>query len=392
MPPVRLAPFRVNIFGPDLAPWFPISSFQSCSATLRHLAKSTGTLTVDLTHPRAEQLFTAGARATVDYFVGLAGASYADPANWVRLINGPLQTLQAQGPFRTGNVTFGIEDDYGILGAALAWPKPSAALSAQIVAADVQTGPAETVIKHYVQANAVTRLGLPGLSVAADLGRGPTVTASARFTLLSDLLPDLARQAGFGLRFTQTGSSRVFDVYSVTDRSARPLTEASGVVNDWTLLRGGPDCTRAVVGGSGAGTARVFGSSANTALETEWGQVVEAFGEDTATNVLATLNADAATLVAASPATAGFTVDIQEGPAFRFGRNMFVGDTIAVEISPNLSVTDALTQASVSWSVESGLSISPQVGDTSVSQGPNAVLAAAISRIAKGLRAGRSGK
>ena len=72
-------------------------------------------------------------------------------------------------------------DDSLILQERLAYPSPAVAdVSAQVATHDVQSGVAETVLKHYVDANLVSgpvERVVDGLTVATDSGRGLTVDA-----------------------------------------------------------------------------------------------------------------------------------------------------------------------------------------------------------------------
>jgi hypothetical protein len=91
---------------------------------------------------------------------------------------------------------------------------------------DVQTGPAETVMRHYVDANAInpadyTRI-VPFLSLApVDGGRGGTTKQSARFDVLTDLLESICAASGLGYRGRWSWDDRrlYFEVIEGVDRS-----------------------------------------------------------------------------------------------------------------------------------------------------------------------------
>jgi hypothetical protein len=124
--------------------------------------------------------------------------------------------------------------------------------------------PAETAIKHYVGGHAGAAAGaaraLPGLVVAADLRRGPTVTTAARFQPLVDVVRELALLSGLGWRTTldRAANELLFDVLEGTDRSASVFFDFDfETLESWheliSLLN---SKTVAYVAGQGEGTAR----------------------------------------------------------------------------------------------------------------------------------------
>lgn len=88
----------------------------------------------------------------------------------------------------------------------------------------------ETAMRHYVDVNAVNPTdpdrAIPGLVLApVDQGRGSSVTVSARFQPLPDLLEQIALQSGLGWAVTYdfSGQQFVFSVLEGVDRSAEIL-------------------------------------------------------------------------------------------------------------------------------------------------------------------------
>jgi len=88
----------------------------------------------------------------------------------------------------------------------------------------------ETAMRHYVDVNAVNPTdpdrAIPGLVLApVDQGRGSSVTVSARFQALPDLLEQIALQSGLGweIGYDFTGQQFVFTVLDGVDRSAEVL-------------------------------------------------------------------------------------------------------------------------------------------------------------------------
>jgi hypothetical protein len=234
--------------------------------TPRHNQIGTATITVPTTHHRVPALVVEGARVWIHY-------------QGDHLMSGPVRLVSGQGPTIDGTLTFQVEDDLRLLWRILGWPVPGAAYTAQGVKDDQRTGPAETVAKAYITANAVNRLGLP-VTVAANLARGDSISVAMRMSVLADKLLPAIDTAGIGLSVRQSGAGLLVDAYAP---SVYPqvLTEASGVVQSWSLSRTAFGASRTVAGGSGVGVGREFrlmppGTGFN-ALELLWGDVVEVF-------------------------------------------------------------------------------------------------------------------
>ncbi len=92
---------------------------------------------------------------------------------------------------------------------------------------DTAQGSTETVLKHYVQNNAVSpadpKRKIPGLSVAPDQQRGiPDDRYMARFQRLSDLLQDVsaAQEMGWKVEMDLAAGGMVMDVIAGADRTA----------------------------------------------------------------------------------------------------------------------------------------------------------------------------
>lgn len=378
------SPFRIRIYDKAFAPQFALGDAESVQATPRHLAKSTASIVLPIGHHRLEAMLTPGHRAVIDYLTRPDNPSAPDA--WLRVVNGPIWGLQSEGPTAEARFTFAVEDDWRYLSEALAWPVPGAALTAQTSEYDTRgPAPAETVIKGYLAA-AATRLGLP-VTVAPDLGRGATVTGKLRWDTLEDGLVPLARLGGLGMRFTQSGSGVVFDCYAPGDRTARVLSEATGTIVDWAVTRTGPVATRTIVGDGGQGTARQYLAVTDVALETEWGRRAEVFtdGREATSPADPTLAQQGQATLDAGRPTAGISVEMAETDVVRYGRTHHVGDLVAVQIAPGLTITDTLTEATVSWTAGEGLTVAPKVGDGDAGR-PDVALVRAVSRLAAGLR------
>lgn len=391
--PAQYPPVRISVYDKTGTFLFPLADFRSVSTVHRWSAASTGTITVDPSHPRIGDLLALGARVCVDWFVGTTREEYAGDDAWLNVLTGAFVAVNAQGPDGDGYVELSTSSDANCLGRVLAWPVPSAAIGSQTSESDDQTGPAETVFKHYFQANAVDRLGMP-FAVAADEGRGDTLTVSARFDTLEDLLLDACADAGIGISWTRRASDgvTVVDVYTGTDRSDTVIFgEEYGNLSDWTLLRADPTGTRAVVGGSGDGVDQTLVTVVDPLGEEPlWGTVYEIYVDGTSTTDTDALTSDGETELADTQATAGVSATTLETPGCRWGVDYVTGDTVGVETIGGLVSAERVTATTLSWSATDGTEVVPQIGDQNESQEPNAVMAAAIARLAKAARKGRT--
>jgi hypothetical protein len=384
------APIRITCYSKAFAALFVLGDPQSLTVTVRHLDKGTATIVLPIEHHRVPALMAPGVRCVIEYWTGRPGDSWTDPANWLTLLTGPVWRREAQGPISDGLVTFTVEDDYRVLSQILGWPVPGNAINNQTSVHDVRTGPAETVIKGYVSANA-SRLALP-LTTATNLARGTSVEGRVRFDHLADVLPPLARLGGLGVTVRQVGFGLVLDVYQPVDRSARVLSESAGTILDWAFVTVGPTGTRAVIGGQGDGASRTFRAVTKPSAETLWGTKAEIFVDSSGTTTSTELDqAGNAALADAAPA-AGIAVTAAETDVVRYGRTYQVGDLVAVQITPTLLVTDVLQAATLTWSAEQGVSVEPQVGDSSLTESPDAAFAKILGRALAGIRSLRAGR
>lgn len=362
-----VSPFVLTVYDKAFRRKGSIGDPAAVTVTARHNVMATATVTLASDHHRLPNLLADGARMTVGY-------------DGKQILSGPVRRVRGRSG-QAGTVDVDVDDDWRLLQRILGWPVPTAALSSQTLAYDVRTGPAESVLKAYVAANA-TRLGLP-VTVAADQARGGTITGSLRFHPLADRLFPAVDQAGVGVTVKQSGSGLIVDCYIPTTHP-RTLTEASGVVQSWEYSKAGPSVTRAVVGDQGEATARVFTGSTDAARESAFADVVEVFGDARDTNDAAIVAKRLAELLADGAPKAGLKVELAETDVFRYGRAVTVGDRVTIAVGGGITITDVLREAVLSWTADAGLTVKPAIGERT--DDPDTMLARMIAATARGVR------
>lgn len=336
----------------------------------RHNAVSSATVTVDADHPRVPDLVTPGARVTLEY-------------DGSQLISGRVGVIEGKGPRMQSTVTATIEDDFRLLSRLLGWPNPTGGIGNQgaATAYDTKSGPAETVVKWFVSRNASR--SWPPVTVAADGARGANVSVSMRMHPLADRLLPVIDQAGIGISVRQSGGGLVVDCYQPRTRP-QLLTEQSGIVVDWSWSMKGPTATDVVIGGQGEGTAREFVTVADAARRTEWGESIEVFRDARDTDDSAVMATRGAETLAEGAPTAGLTLTLTESKGWRYGRSVQVGDLVTTQIAPGAAITDVLREASIQWTRDQGLQVTPIVGERT--DDPSSTLRAQINALARGIR------
>lgn len=368
---MTINPFRVSVWDKSFGFVGWIGNPTEVHAIPRHNGLPTGSLVIDGDHRWADALMDvdSGVRAHIDY-------------EGTRAIGGRVMSAVLQGPSSSSQLTVQIEDDWRLLTRILGWQVPGSAISAQSASEyRVITGPAETVVKTLVAQN-VARLGLP-VTCATDLGRGDTITVSIRMLPLTDRLLPAIDQAGIGVTVRQTGSGFILDCYESSPYPVT-LTEASGIVETWKLSRAAAKATRAVIGGSGDGTARGFRAVVDTALEAATGDVIEVFVDARETSDTTVLDARGFEHIAEGAPTAGLAVTFSETAHFRYGPGgVSVGDIVTLDVGK--PITDVLRTAELVYTAADGVSATPVIGQRS--DDPNTTLVQAVSAA---LRASRN--
>lgn len=341
------SPFELTIYDKAFQRTGWVGDAKSLHMTVRHNGQSSGAVRIAADSEAVECLSEQGAR----YVLAWRGEF---------LSSGAVRLASAEGSAAQRELTFQLSDDYRILTNTLGWQSPGSAIGSTPVTQpaeyDVRTGSAEAVLKGFVTANAVTRLGRP-LTVATNLNRGSAITVQSRMDKLTDVLLPLIDQAGIGVTVRQVGAGLVLDCYT-PETFPIDLSEAGGTLEDvaWDLVP--PDVTRVVVQGPGDGVAREHVVRINAAAEALYGDVIEQAtdardvkADDV--NKAALMQARGDEVLAAGAARSGFKLTLSDTETFRYGGDgVRVGDRIRAEISPGVVVEEILREATLTFNLD----------------------------------------
>jgi len=284
------------------------------------------------------------------------------------LMSGPIDYRQRSFSGGAQTLTVGGPDDTVHLARTLAWPKPTADVTAQSTAHDVRNGDAETVLLAYVQANLAARLGAP-VVIPTSLGRGATRTGRARFVHLLDLARELlATSPSLGFRLVQRDDRRIgMEVWTASDLTTQGalFSDEVGTVLDWVYTEEAPTATRAIVGGGDEKEARMFRQRTATAAETDWSMVAEVFvdrrdvnpADSSAESELNDSGDDE--LLEQSPIQS-FRLQIGES-GLTYGTDIRIGDLVRA-YPAGIQVNDRITEATITLTREGGEQVSMWVG------------------------------
>lgn len=342
------SPFELTIFDKAFQRTGWVGDARSLHMTVRHNGQSSGAVRIAAGSEAVECLSEQGAR----YVLAWRGEF---------LSSGVVRLASAEGSGAQRELTFQLSDDFRILTNTLGWQSPASAIGSttpvtQPAEFNVRTGSAEAVLKGFVTANAVTRLGRP-LTVATNLNRGATITVQARMDKLTDVLFPLVDQSGIGVTVRQVGTGLVLDCYTPA-LFPIDLSEEGGTLDEvaWDLVP--PDVTRVVVQGPGDGVAREHVLRINTAAEALYGDVIEQAidardvkADDP--NKAALMRARGDEALAVGAARSGFKLTLSDTETFRYGGDgVRVGDRIRAEIAPGVVVEEILREATLTFNLD----------------------------------------
>lgn len=373
-------PFEILVFDRfyGFVDW--VGSPEKLSIVLKHNDVSTASITLPLNHPQVPDLDADGARVVI---------KYRDED----ILHGIAEMTGASGPTVDGTVTFTVTDHFRLFRRILGFPNPTGytaegALPSQgeDTAYYTATGAAESIVKDFVQKNAITRLS-DNVVCAPDLARGDVIPGgvSIRMHKLYDRLFPAVDLAGIGVTVRQVeDSGLIVDCYEPAKYPIE-LSEDGGTVSLYSWTKSNPTVTRVVAGGQGEGTARVWHYAVDWAREAQYADMIEDFRDARDAADTAVLADRAQESLTAGRAMAGLSLTLSESETFQYGGEdgVHVGDIVSVDLG-SFVITDVLREARFNWDVESGLTVTPSVGEKV--QSPEDQVASAVRQLARGFR------
>ncbi len=269
----------------------------------------------------------------------------------------------------TETITLSGSDLLALLAARVCYVDGTKTWASQPTAPRTVTGPAETVIKTLVTENTVTAADaarvIPGFTVAADQGRGGTVTytvtppvpstgtatttTSTLGASLMDVVRAVAAQSQIGVSVALSGGQLVFDCYLPRDLSSQAVFAYSlGNLRGDTLSDAIPTADVALLE-SGATTGMFTEHDAAVPAATDPWRRTEQFSDQTSTTTTSDLTqayTDVLTQGASAHQLSAIAVDT---PLLRFGADASpvqgyqLGDTVTVALSGSVSYTDIVS-------------------------------------------------
>jgi hypothetical protein len=309
--------------------------------------------------PAAEALRQPGAGVIV---TGPNGVIFTGPTTSAK------KTQSTEDPQGTWEIE-GVDDSIVLL-ERLGYPDPTEPdAGLQTVAYDEITGPASTVLYHYVNANlgpdAPVERQVANLELAPDTALGSTTTGKVRFDVLGSIFTRLVAPDGLGYDIKQQADKLVFAVYQPVDRSADIRLDVENnrlSLSEYTYEN--PKATRAIVAGQGQGEQRTILEVATTESETSetaWGRRIEVFKDqrDTSENTL--LEQSGLEILAKFGITQeGISVRPSDDGLMRFGFDWNLGDKVSVVADEAIAVA-VVTEVALSIT-ESGVYVLATVG------------------------------
>jgi len=215
---------------------------------------------------------------------------------------------------------------------ALPYPTGPISTEGQSGAAyDVRTGRAGDVIRAYVRAN-FQAIPQYAFTVGADGAEGMTVTGSARYDSLLEILQTLAVAGGdIGFRVVQRGVTLVFECYTPVTRVNVLLSRQTGTLVGGKTTRSAPTVTHVIVLQQGQAEDRsvnYFSTAASLAQSALWRRTVVDVVDRRDTPDYDTAVASALEAIAEGVATGTINAELQDTDLTRFGRDYAVGDRV----------------------------------------------------------------
>lgn len=181
--------------------------------------------------------------------------------NGVTIFSGPVNQKNRKWTMDGDTLTVSGYDDMILLQNHLVYPTPLGPPFTNDY--DVRTGPAETIMKGFVDANIgsnASSFRKMNITTEVDQARGVNITGRGRFQTLLDLCASLALQGGdLGFRVVQVGNTLQFQVYQPTDKTKSVIfSPLLGNLSDFEYTETNPTANVVIAGGGGVGAQRTI--------------------------------------------------------------------------------------------------------------------------------------
>lgn len=266
------------------------------------------------------------------------------------VVSGPLATVAPD--LAEQSVTFTGASDLVHVEDRLTLPDPSQPATAQTAAAYYKrTGPAETVIRDLIHANAgtgaIAARRVSGLTVTSSQGRGAQVSTNLRFKNLLEEARALARLGGVTFDAAQEQDGRIVARFRAPQDRSRAVrfSDRNGGVTNGTYSLAAPTATTVLVAGQGEGAARTVIERSRTSA---WGRRIEMFKDQRDTDDAAALEQSATEQLDDGAAGAAASFTVVEAPGLVYGVDYHLGDTVTVELSA-ATISEPVRAVELTW-------------------------------------------
>jgi hypothetical protein len=122
---------------------------------------------------------------------------------------------------------------------------------------------------------------------------------------------------------------------------------------------------------------------ADTALETQYGDIIETFRDARDADTTTLLDARGRESLSEGSPKFGFALTLAETESFRYGgKGVHVGDRVTVDLG-FATRTDILREATISWTAAEGINVTPLVGE--LQDNPDRALGSFLRSLRKGI-------
>jgi hypothetical protein len=379
MGPGALAGYRVRVRDSTLNPVAEFDDYQQLDLNLIFNDTSRWAISARPGTDALDALRSPGAGIIVQRL----HPGYADDGAVV--LSGVWDTLNEIYDDQGLHLDFAGPDDLYVLADELAYPSIDGNFAN--AAYDVfGPSPAETVMYHYVSGNVgptaiaarKTPGGRPAITLAADLGRGSSITGRARFGRLVDTLQAyaLASSPELGFRVVQQGGALQFQVYLPVDRSADvKFSPDLGNVQAYQRTQTAPTADHIIVAGGGVGVARSFLENEDAAAISLWKRRLVLFRDRRDTTVVAEMAQSATEELAKGAGRTGLSITPIDTPTQQYLVNYGLGDKVTV-VTRGASgavntTTDLVRQIHITLQGGAALQVQPTIGQPSTTADPS---------------------